>query len=316
MAHEILHCVFGHHTRRGNRDKKIWNIACDLAINILLIEYGFQLPSGAYLDYSLKGLTAEQIYDIIVNDKNGYGKYKGMPDPDADENSGGLGSVSDATDENGDPASDAERSYQETDWKISATQASNLAEKAGKLPAGMSRMIKEHIDPVLPWRDLLLRFVDKNCYNDYSWLPPNRKFINSGFYFPSVRSKELERLFVMGDASGSVRDRELGYLSSEIGYVMNEFHCGLTLGWFDTEVHTVHEFEAGDVIDFLPKGGGGTDFKAPFRWLEDNGIVPRFLIIFTDLDCCSYPEEPYYPVLWITWKRGARKPPFGEVIEL
>ena len=61
LAHEILHCVFGHHTRRGDRNLLVWNVACDLAINPLLREYGFQLPSGALLDESFKG------YDCRTN---------------------------------------------------------------------------------------------------------------------------------------------------------------------------------------------------------------------------------------------------------
>ncbi|HNC27459.1 MAG TPA: hypothetical protein PLR55_11120, partial [Accumulibacter sp.] len=33
VAHEVLHCANGHAWRRGDRDPKVWNQACDLAIN-------------------------------------------------------------------------------------------------------------------------------------------------------------------------------------------------------------------------------------------------------------------------------------------
>src|SRR5215469_17871986 len=29
LAHEVMHPALQHHTRRGDRDKKGWNIACD-----------------------------------------------------------------------------------------------------------------------------------------------------------------------------------------------------------------------------------------------------------------------------------------------
>ena len=33
IAHEVLHCVFNHMTRRQERDHSLWNVACDYAIN-------------------------------------------------------------------------------------------------------------------------------------------------------------------------------------------------------------------------------------------------------------------------------------------
>jgi predicted metal-dependent peptidase len=316
IAHEVLHCVFGHHTRRGNRDPKIWNIACDLAINLLLIEYGFQLPSGALIDNSLRGLTAEEIYDRIMRDANGNSKYKGIPDVNGDGDPGGMGRVDDAVDEDGEPAGEAEKSYQDTDWKISATQAANLASKAGKLPSGMKRLIEERISPKLPWEEILYKYVDSYSYNDFSWLPPNRKYMNQGIYLPSVRSKELKGLYFGCDASGSVRNAELGLIASSLNYIAGNFNAELTTLWFDTAVHHHQKFYSGDVINLEPVGGGGTDFRAPFIWLDKKGITPNVLIIFTDLECDSYPKpEPDFPVIWITWKKtGWAKPPFGEVI--
>jgi predicted metal-dependent peptidase len=181
----------------------------------------------------------------------------------------------------------------------------------------MKRQIAEIIDPKLPWAELLYRFVDQNSYNNYSWLPPNRKYMNQGMYFPSVRSKEIKNIVFGCDASGSVMDRELGYMASEMSYIMDLFRCHMTVLWFDTNVHHTQEFEPGDAIELKPFGGGGTDFRAPFTWLDENGLDPNILIIFTDLECSSYPEEhPRFPVLWATWKRNKPVPPFGEVIEM
>jgi predicted metal-dependent peptidase len=67
VAHEVLHCAAGHHARRGGRDPETWNIACDLAINPLVIAAGLKLPQGALFDPEMvddKGqpLAAEAIY--------------------------------------------------------------------------------------------------------------------------------------------------------------------------------------------------------------------------------------------------------------
>jgi len=40
LAHEVMHPALQHHTRRGDRDQKRWNMACDDAINPLLLEAG------------------------------------------------------------------------------------------------------------------------------------------------------------------------------------------------------------------------------------------------------------------------------------
>lgn len=54
----------------------------------------------------------------------------------------------------------------------------------------------------------------------------------------------------------------------------------------------MEEFGPSEAIELSPKGGGGTDFVPPFRWVEENGIFPQCLIYLTDLCCHSFPEPP------------------------
>ena len=76
LCHEILHCVGDHMSRRGSRDPKIWNYACDFAINpILNVEVvggAFEWPTnldgsrmGLY-EEKFEGMKAEDIYDILA----------------------------------------------------------------------------------------------------------------------------------------------------------------------------------------------------------------------------------------------------------
>ncbi len=47
VAHEVLHCANGHVWRRGSRDPKVWNLACDYAINpMLLLKRGWSCPQA------------------------------------------------------------------------------------------------------------------------------------------------------------------------------------------------------------------------------------------------------------------------------
>ncbi|WP_428559456.1 MAG: DUF2201 family putative metallopeptidase [Solidesulfovibrio sp. DCME] len=69
LAHVILHVSFEHHLRRRGRDKALWNKACDLAINGLLVEAGFTLPRGYPFDAARTGQTAECIYAALAADR-------------------------------------------------------------------------------------------------------------------------------------------------------------------------------------------------------------------------------------------------------
>lgn len=65
VAHEVLHCALGHHTRRGNRNHQLWNIACDYVVNLMLKHAGFTVPSWCYCDEQFAGLNAEEVYRVL-----------------------------------------------------------------------------------------------------------------------------------------------------------------------------------------------------------------------------------------------------------
>jgi len=68
IAHEIYHVAFHHIWRRLGRDAKRWNVAIDLVANILLKDAGFTLWEDALVDESVRGLTAEQVFDLLPDD--------------------------------------------------------------------------------------------------------------------------------------------------------------------------------------------------------------------------------------------------------
>ena len=47
LAHEALHCALSHFARRQHRIKHRWDLACDYAINPLLIDDGLRPPPNA-----------------------------------------------------------------------------------------------------------------------------------------------------------------------------------------------------------------------------------------------------------------------------
>jgi len=84
---------------------------------------------------------------------------------------------------------------------------------------------------------------------------------------------------------------------------------------FDTDTYNPQDFtsENMDLIEnYTPQGGGGTDFDAIFKYLKDNAIEPKRLIVFTDgYPCGSWGDENYCDTTWIIHGDKDPHPPFG-----
>ena len=71
IAHVVMHPACRHHLRRNGRDPGMWNMACDYAINWILLEAGLVLPDGFLDDPDLHGKTADEIYVRLEADRSG-----------------------------------------------------------------------------------------------------------------------------------------------------------------------------------------------------------------------------------------------------
>jgi predicted metal-dependent peptidase len=236
------------------------------------------------------------------------------PDP-ASMRPGGFGEVWDATDDQGHPASPAEKRRQEHEWNIAAEQAFRSAKTCGDEPGGVERPLAEGRQSKQDWRAILRDFIAAAAPSDYRWTPPNRRYIASGLYLPSVERRGLGEIVIAVDTSGSIGKRELEQFAAEISSVSEEVQPeAIQVVYCDAAVQAVQEFRASEPVRLEPKGGGGTDFRPAFDWVAEKDITPACLIYLTDLCCDSFPEIPDYPVLWVTESR--RTAPFGDTIRL
>jgi predicted metal-dependent peptidase len=228
---------------------------------------------------------------------------------------GGFGEVLDATDDQGNPASQAEKSRQQHEWNIAADQAVRSAKACGNEPAQIERPLRESRGSAQDWRALLRDFIAATTPSDYRWSPPNRRYIASGLYLPSVVRSGVGEIVIAVDTSGSIGSRELEQFAAEISAISDQAKPeAIHVVYCDAAVQSVQEFGSSEPVRLEPKGGGGTDFRPAFEWVEINGITPACLIYLTDLCCDSYPEPPQYPVLWVTDSR--RIAPFAETIRI
>ncbi len=228
---------------------------------------------------------------------------------------GGFGEVWDATDEHGQTASPAEKRRQEHEWGIAAEQALRSAKAWGHEPAGIERPLSDSRQSQQDWRAILRDFVAATTPADYRWTPPNRRYIASGLYLPSVERQGLGEIVIAVDTSGSIGKLELEQFAGEISAISEEAQPeAIHVVYCDAAVQSTQQFGPSEPVRLEPKGGGGTDFCPAFQWVAENNIAPVCFIYLTDLCCHSYPETPEYPVLWVTDSR--RTAPFGETVRI
>lgn len=301
MAHEVLHCANGHTWRRGHRDAKVWNHACDYAINPIVLDAGMVLPKGVLDGSPYKGMPAEEIYERISQQSGQGGEGEG-------QQADGCGEVVDC-------GVDQLPEIQ-AEWLAAVLNAARQASAMGRLPAGMERVVEEIKNPPQDWRAILRRFVQANARNDYSWQSPNPRYLHAGLFLPALRSETMPPLVVAVDTSGSIDEVILGQFRDEIEAIVGEMTPEkLHVVYCDNQVQKVEVFEAGEPVTMNPAGFGGTDFRPVFDWVENEGLQPACLVYLTDM-CGSFPlGAPDYPVLWGD-TLGYGCAPFGETVRI
>ena len=326
LAHEAMHPACMHQLRRGERDGFKWNVAADYAINPLLAEAGLTLPKDRLEDEKYSDLHAEAIYAKLPEcpegtpawGDEGEGDDKGdSQDGDGPPSPGMWGEVIDPKKPDGTKMTEADTREAEGQWKVKVQQAATAAKKAGKLPAGLARLVDDLMEPKLDWRTILSRFVGELARTDYSFRFPNVRYAQSGFTLPSLKQETIGKVIFGMDTSGSMGHDQLREIVGEVCGALSEYEKDgvdpeVTILWCDTEVH---EQTVSDPSEFNPQGGGGTDFAPVFEYVKDKGYEPKALIYLTDGYCNSFGDDPGYPVLWgLTEKCDYFDPPWGETM--
>jgi predicted metal-dependent peptidase len=194
--------------------------------------------------------------------------------------------------------------------------AAQQAMQAGKLSPAMIRLVDHLLQPQLPWRMLLARYVTATAREDYSYSRPSSRRGDPAIY-PRLRSHKVDIVTVI-DISGSITHKELKEFLSEINQIKAQIRAKVTLLACDANIDpdAPWVYEPWEEFD-LPKsfsGGGGTDFNPVFEWVEESEVNPDLLVYFTDAEG-KFPEhEPSYPVIWLV--KGKEKTPWGQRVQL
>jgi predicted metal-dependent peptidase len=325
FAHEVLHNVFDHMGRRDSRDPMLSNIAADYATNqILKDERIGTVPSfiKIFQDDKYRGMSYEQIYDDIYEkaEKIDIGSLGELLDEhlDGEGDDGDEGEDGDKEGKGkGRPKLTAEEKKQIRDEIKEAMVAAAQSAGAGRVPAGVQRMIKDFTEPKMDWRQLLRMNIQSILKSNYSFSRPNRKSQHSGAILPGMTNDETIDVSIAIDMSGSISDTMAKDFLSEVKGIMDEYvDFKLDLWCFDTEVYNYVQFTgdtADEIMSYECKGGGGTDFDVNYNFMKNQGIEPKKFIMFTDgYPCGSWGDEEYCDSLFIVHGNETIVSPFGQ----
>lgn len=246
-------------------------------------------------------------------DSDGEGDGEGDKDGNNNAETFGIGGVVDA------PATKmAEMEQAEAEAKQEIAAAIQIAKSKGSLSPFLEKMAREMLEPKVAWQEVLSRFLTDTSKDDYSFMRPSRKSLGR-LSMPSLYKQEVGKVVLVLDTSISVfsQIKLLNRFIAEMQDVCSMMHSPITVLHVDTEVRGEPDIiEPDDTFAIKPRGGGGTDFRPAFEWLEENDEEVAALIYFTDMECYSYPPEPSYPVLWARYGSDRSVPPFGEIIQV
>ena len=327
VGHEVLHAVYDHMRRRGNRDPKLWNIADDYCVNWDLVEQrvGDKIPVALY-DAKYKGMCAEEVYDDLYANADKINVDQLLKqlldehlDGTGDEDGDGEGEGGDKSGQgNGRPKLTEQEKKEIRDEIKEAVLAAATSVGAGNVPGGVKRMIKDLIEPVMDWRELLQQQIESTVKSDFTWARPSRRSWHMDAVMPGMKPGEQIDVVIGIDTSGSITDQDLKIFLSEIKGIMEAYdeYRITVMGW-DTEVGNVATFTSDnleDISSFEPGGGGGTDPHCVWNYLRENDIEPKKLIMFTDF--CFYGWSPqevelYCDTVWVIKGNKSAEPEFG-----
>ena len=329
FAHEIGHCVFDHFGRAGSRNRQLCNIAQDYAINQILVDerIGEKITEvDICLDSKYRGLAWEEIYDQLQQEK------EAQPQMSLDEFLDSLGDVLDEhiNEDTGGPGKDGkdgdskpqfskeERQKIKDEIKEAMIQSAAAA-GAGKTPAAIQRLIKDLTEAKMNWREILRMNIQSIIKNDYSFTRPSRKGWGTGAILPGLKNDETIDIAVAIDMSGSIGMDDAKTFFSEIKGIMDQYEDFNIKVWcFDTEIYNYAEFSQDNVdelLDYEPKGGGGTEFMVNWDFMKEQGIDPKKFVMFTDgYPWGSWGDENYCDTLFIVKGNERAEAPFGQTV--
>lgn len=323
-AHEVMHKAYRHLTvwrKLYEEDRKLANMACDYVINNMLVQLDpnqtvIAMPrdeNGRLIclyDPRFNGMNAKQVFDILKQEQQ-----------DGDGPRGGGGEGFDEHDwEGAAEIPEEERKQLEEDIERALRQGLMAGTADGNLERGIGELLKPQVD----WREELREFVKSICAgrDNSSWRKPNRRFLHSDIYLPSMVSERVGEIVVGIDTSGSIGGDILTAFLSEVKSIAEDVHPEkLHLLYWDHSVAAHEVYDEGSMSSLVestkPRGGGGTAPSCVSTYLKDKKLNPECIIMLTDGHVGSdWGGSWDAPIMWVVINNKSATAPMGKTIHM
>lgn len=315
MLHELFHCVLNHCSRAKGKISMIYNIACDIVVNSIILDMldlddividGNKAIHLAPDDSEGKEHTANEIYQMLLNLSEN--KVKEI--------------YGDGVDNHAVWADLDLLSRQSEIWRANIKSASKACSING-LPLSIKRYVKDiNRNPKCNWKQLLHDFIQFDR-SDYTYSTPDKRFVGGDVIMPSfqeeINGARVRKLWAVVDTSGSVSDATLTDAMNEIYGALMQVNLEGWVSFFDTDISEPAPFESTEDLDKIsPVGGGGTSFDIIFSNIEKYfDKYPEIIVILTD-GYAPFPEEEAameIPVIWVIIDSDI-EPPWGKTVHI
>ena len=301
VTHEIYHVALHHCTVRlpeRKEDRKLYNMAADLAINSLIPEdVNRHMPKSKDketkgknvgikpADYGFKDRLSMEQYVLLLKEKGEDGEgYEGM--------------------DSHDEWSDADAEVVKEIIRTKIDQISKNETVWGNVPGDIQAIIMAAQRATITWRKYLRQLLGHmiSSRTEATFKRPNRRF---GYPYCGTKRRHVDRKLVAIDTSGSIGDDDLAQFLAELNRLAEIQPVDLVL--FDTTIQGKIVPYDRKRVSFDFKGRGGTAFAPVFELAEKNRY--QSIIVLTD-GCAEAPPQPAHvrDVLWVL-TNAANKPP-------
>jgi predicted metal-dependent peptidase len=323
FGHEVLHVVYDHFGRRGERDPLLSNVAADYCVNADLKKHRvgeFITSVPCLYESKYEGMSYEEVYDDLYKNAEKIDINKLLEkllDDHMDGDDEGDGDSRDGKDGKGKrPKLTAEEKAAIRDEIKEAMLSAAQTCDAGNLPAGVKRIIQDLTEPKMNWRELIRQQIESTVKSDFTWLRTSRKGWDMDAVMPGMKTQEAIDICVMVDMSGSISESQGRDFISEVKGIMETFEdYRIHIGCFDTEVYNMQMYTADnleDISEYKLAGGGGTNFDCFFDYFKKEEIEPKKLVVFTDgYPGGSWGDPNYCDTVWVIHGDRNPNPPFG-----
>ena len=312
VMHESMHKMYRHLTtwaKLSEIDRGLTNSACDYVINLQLRDLDPQeqyiamprIKKGekkgelmGLVDERFRGMNAKQVFDILREEQE-----------EVDGERGGDG-FDEHDWEGAKELTEEEAKQLEKDVDQAVRQGLMAEKRVGKGAGNLSRDMGDLLAPKVDWREVLREFVKSICAGrDVStWRKPNRRYIASDIYMPTLVSERVGHIVVGIDTSGSIGAAEISEFLSEVKSIAEDVKPEMVdLLYWDSAVAAHEKYDENDVPNIVsstkPRGGGGTSPSCVTDYMMKENIQPECVIMLTDGYVGNdWGGEWTAPVLW------------------